>query len=289
MDRRKFLTIPLAAMAAPGALLAANAVPAQAALLQPGMAMSPTVLPAVKALKGVSHAGTDALALRQIKSLNLSWYYSWGSKYTVTTTPGFVPMIRSAKALDQGAIKFATSQLPLTKSKNLLGFNEPDVRSQANMTVDQAISLWPKLQATGLRLGSPATAKPSSLWLEEFMSKAKKRGLRVDFVTMHCYAWPNVQDFLNKVTMLHEKYGKPVWVTEYAVADWSATSTRPSRYSRAQTNDFMRATVAGMRQMPFVERFAWKTRSINDPVMGHSALYNTDGTLTSTGRLYASL
>lgn len=289
MERRKFLTIPLAAMAVPGALLASNAAAAQAGLRQPVPSIAPTVLPAVKALKGVGHAGTDALALRQIKSLNLSWYYSWGSKYTVTTTPSFVPMIRSARSMDQGAIKYATSQLPLTKAKNLLGFNEPDVRSQANMTVDQAISLWPQLQTTGLRLGSPATANPSSLWLEEFMSKAKSRGLRVDFMTMHCYAWPNAEDFLRKVTALHEKYGKPVWVTEYAVADWSATSTRPSRYSRAQTNDFMRATVAGMRQMPFVERFAWKTRSISDPYMGSSALYNTDGTLTSTGRLYASL
>lgn len=289
MERRKFLTLPLAAMAAPGALVAANAAPAGAAISLPSLAPSPTLLTGVQALKGVGHAGTDALALRQIKSLNLSWYYSWGSKYTVTTTPSFVPMIRSAKAMEQGAIKYVTSQLGTTKTKHLLGFNEPDVRSQANMTVDQAISLWPQLQATGLRLGSPATAKPSSLWLEEFMAKAKNRGLRVDFVTMHCYGWPNAQDFLNKITALHEKYGKPVWITEYAVADWSATATRPSRYSRAQTNEFMRATVAGMRQMPFVERFAWKTRSISDPAMGSSALYNTDGTLTSTGRLYASL
>ena len=288
MERRKFLTIPLAAMAAPGAILAAG-IPARASVKEPVTAMAPTLLPAVKALKGASHAGTDALALRQIKSLNLGWYYSWGSKYTVTTTTGFVPMIRSAKAMDQGAIKNVTSQLALTKAKNLLGFNEPDVTAQANMSVDQAIRLWPQLQATGLRLGSPATAKPSSVWLEEFMAKAKKGGLRVDFVTMHCYAWPNAEDFLNKVTALHDKYGKPVWVTEYAVADWSATSAKPTRYSRTQIQDFMRATVAGMREMPFVERFAWKTRPIGDPVMGASALYSADGTLTSTGRLYASL
>jgi hypothetical protein len=289
MERRSFLTIPLAAMAAPAAILAAGVVPAQANVAQPITATAPTLLPAAGALKGVSHAGTDALALKQIRNLNVAWYYSWGSKYTVTTSPGFVPMIRSAKAMDQGAIGNATSQLALTKAKNLLGFNEPDVTAQANMTVDQALRLWPQLQATGMRLGSPATAKPSSLWLEEFMAKAKNKGLRVDFVTMHCYAWPNAEDFLNKVSELHEKYGKPVWVTEYAVADWSASSTKPSRYSRTQIQDFMRASVAGMREMPFVERFAWKTRPIGDPVMGASALYSADGTLTSTGRLYASL
>jgi hypothetical protein len=51
----------------------------------------------------------------------------------------------------------------------------------------------------------------------------------------------------------------------------------------------MRATVAGLRAMPFVERFAWKTRPALDPKMGCSALFHTNGSLTSTGRLYASL
>ena len=49
------------------------------------------------------------------------------------------------------------------------------------------------------------------------MAKAKKKGLRVDFMTMHRYAWPKADQFLAKVTELHERYGKPVWVTEYAM------------------------------------------------------------------------
>ena len=84
-------------------------------------------------------------------------------------------------------------------------------------------------------------------------------------------------------------YGKPVWVTEYAVADWQATSTKPSRYSRATTNEFMRATVEGMRKMPYVERFAWKNRPTTDPVMGNSSLFYPNGDRTPTGRLYSSL
>jgi hypothetical protein len=42
--------------------------------------------------------------------------------------------------------------------KTILGFNEPDLAGQANMTVGQALDLWPRLQATGRRLGSPAVA-----------------------------------------------------------------------------------------------------------------------------------
>jgi hypothetical protein len=287
MERRKFLAMPLAAMAAPGALLAANAGSAQATSAP---AAVPSVTLPADTLKGFGHGGKDALALKQINSLNLDWYYTWGARYYVTARPSFVPMIKdAARLLEQDALGLVTRQLAETKTKHLLGFNEPDHKSQANMTVDDAIRLWPKLVATGLRLGAPAPAGTNSLWLESFMAKAKAKGLRVDFVTMHRYAWPKADDFLNKVTMLHEKYGKPVWVTEYAVADWNATSTRRSIYSRAQTEDFMRATVAGMRAMPFVERFAWKTRPTGDPKMGCSALFHTNGTLTSTGRLYASL
>ena len=290
MERRKFLAMPLAAMAAPGALLAANAGSAQAALAPTAVPTVPSITTPANTLKGFGHGGKDALALQQIKSLNLDWHYTWGSHPNVTTTPPFVPMIKSAKTmLEQDALGYVTRQLAETKTKHLLGFNEPDVAAQANMSVDQAISLWPKLQATGLRLGSPACTSPGSAWLADFMAKAKNKGLRVDFVTTHVYAWPKADDFLNKITMMHEKYGKPIWVTEYAVADWNATATRPCIYTRAQTEDFMRATVAGLRAMPFVERFAWKTRPAGDIKMGCSALFHTNGTLTSTGRLYASL
>lgn len=44
-----------------------------------------------------------------------------------------------------------------------------------------------------------------------------------------------------------------------------------------------------MREMPFVERFAWKTRAAGDLHMGPSTLFHSDGSLTSTGKLYASL
>jgi hypothetical protein len=287
MERRKFLTVPLAAMAAPGALLAANAGSAQAAA-------APAAVPAVTlpadTLKGFGHGGKDALALKQIKSLNLDWYYTWMSRYYVTTSPPFVPMVKDARRLlEEDALGWVARQKAETKTTHLLGFNEPDVKAQANMSVDQAISLWPKLQATGLRLGSPATTSPSSPWLADFMAKAKNKGLRVDFVTMHIYGWPRADDFLKKLTTLHEKYGKPIWVTEYAVADWGATAANPCKYSRSETEDFMRATVAGMRAMPFVERFAWKTRPAGDIKMACSAIFHTNGSLTSTGRLYASL
>lgn len=288
MDRRTFLTAMLSAPAAAGASFAATPpepVPAPSA---PSLARRANSTR--RALKGAAHGGDDALALRQIRSLNASWYYSWGSAYTVTTNPAFVPMVWSANTLlRKDALGDVARQLPQTRTKHLLAFNEPDHPGQANMSVDEAIRLWPHLQSTGLRLGSPVTVGVRSPWLDQFMAKARRANLRVDFMTMHSYGSPNPESFLAKVLYLHHRYGRPVWVTEFAVADWSATPARPSRYTTREIAYFMQVAVAGMRAMPFVERFAWKAREPSDPAMGPSALYQTNGPLTSLGRLYASL
>lgn len=283
MERRHFLRLPLVA-AATGAALASGAAVAQATAI-PGTV---NVSSHVPALKGFGHAGKDALALQQIKNLKLKWHYSWSAQAN-TMTPSFTPMIRNASVIDRDAFGVISRQLAQTKAKHLLGFNEPDVTSATNMSVDQAISLWPQLQDTGLRLGSPATVSPSSPWLADFMKKARNKGLRVDFITMHIYGWPNSRDFLNKLAKLYDTYKKPIWVTEYAVADWGATATKPCRYSRGETEVFMRETVAGMRAMPYIERFAWKTRKAGDIKMPCSTIFNANGSLTSTGKLYASL
>lgn len=172
-----------------------------------------------------------------------------------------------------------------------------------------------------------------------------------DFIAVHWYGPPNARSFLNYLSMINAKYNLPIWVTEYSCADWGATccSAMPA-YSRLTysnitqgtthtagidwsyptssasdatntnaTAQFMIQTVAGMNQMPFVERYSWKERfylmppgssvptgqpaanySIEAPsnpdVMGQSALFasfqhfpSALPPLTPLGQLYASL
>ena len=66
MDHRKFLTMPLAAMAAPGALLAANAGTANAATAPTAIPTVPAITTPANTLKGFGRGGKDALALQQI-------------------------------------------------------------------------------------------------------------------------------------------------------------------------------------------------------------------------------
>ena len=114
----------------------------------------------------------------------------------------------------------------------MLGFNEPDNPQQSKMTVAQALSLWPPLMATGMTLGSPAVATDANVpgsWLDQFMSGARARNYRVDFITVHWYggnfsteaAVSQLEDYL-KAT--HARYGLPLWLTEYALGDEDANS-----------------------------------------------------------------
>lgn len=291
LDRRDFLRLSLGASTG----LALTASGAGLAVAKPGPIDQRRVAANVQAvprgaLKGIGLALGDQQGIKQLDSLNVNWFYTWGATYPdVRLTSGFVPMIWGGGAVERGAVDDVVSELGTTHARELLGFNEPDHPEQSAMSVASAISYWPELMASGLRLGSPSPAKVTGTWLKQFMDQAAKKKLRVDFITMHSYPSPNSRAFLNSVQNLHNRYRKPIWVTEFAVADWGATPGSPSRYSEQQVMTFMRETVAGLRRMPFVERFAWKTRAEGDPVMGKSALFHKDGSLTRVGQLYRSL
>jgi hypothetical protein len=167
-----------------------------------------------------------------------------------------------------------------------LGFNEPDGVAQSNLTPQQAFNLWPKLEGLASRLGSPAIAgnasKPGS-WLETFCNFNPK----FDFVCVHWYAPPNVDSFLKQIDAIYAKYQKPIWVTEFAVADWAGK--HPGGYDVNLVQEFMKGACAGLEARDFVERYTWKTRTLSDTNLGTSSLFNDDGTLTALGTIYAAL
>lgn len=225
----------------------------------------------------------------------LEWYYNWGRQGSTATfwpyTPDapHIPMIWGRGSLDAGAVQDILALDP--QPTEVLGFNEPDHHSQSNMTPRQAADRWPELHALNMRLGSPGVVSPNATWLDEFMEIANAEALRVDFLAVHSYTNPDSANFLGKLDSLYARWKRPVWVTEYAVADWSASTSGPksTKYTRAQVNQFMVETVAGMRARPWIERFAWKTRDYSDPQMWFSSLWEDGGKLTSTGETYASL
>lgn len=177
-----------------------------------------------------------------------------------------------------------------------------------------------------------------SIWLDNFLIQLSQTANPVfpSIIAIHWYGPPKAESFLNYIDGVWAKYNLPIWVTEYSCADWSATCC-PNQHvagfdwsyptaANMQTNgtaQFMSATVAGMDQRPYVQRYSWKERFLlaapgpsaasadypllsispdsvmspsNPDVMNQSALFASyqhfPGTLpplTPLGRLYASL
>lgn len=174
------------------------------------------------------------------------------------------------------------------KINYLLGFNEPDGKNQANMTVDEAIAKWPLLEKIGVPLGSPATVNPTNDWMKEFMSSAEEKGLRVDFVTVHSYGGTNAEAFLKKLEEVYDLFNKPIWITEFGCGDWEANTPEENRHSTEAVLGFMQAVLPELEELDYVHRYAWFPANINTPALTSSALWDADGNFTPLGTFYAN-
>ncbi|GAB1693192.1 sigma-70 family RNA polymerase sigma factor [Krasilnikovia sp. M28-CT-15] len=252
-------------------------------------ATSATARPAKKqapAKKGVSVWKFRGLSAA-LGDVGAGWYYNWAADNADVPAPDgveYVPMIWG-----RDAVTDATLDRARRTGRVLLGFNEPDLPGQADLTVGQALELWPRLERTGLRLGSPAVAHGGDTpggWLDRFMSGAKAQGRRVDFITLHWYGSDfrpaAVGQFLSYVDAVHRRYGLPVWVTEFGLANFGGTPKYPTG---AQQAAFIRGSTAGLQSRRYVERYAWFAL----PAVGDSAafgLYRNGSTPTEAGRAY---
>ena len=223
-------------------------------------ALAPPAAPAVtgskKGVSAWSFTGVDS-------ALSLSgadWYYTWSTQHPGIDAParvGFVPMIWGAGSVTPAALAQARSEGPY-----LLGFNEPDMASQSNMTVSQALSLWPQLMATGDILGSPAVATGAATpggWLDQFMSGAKARGYRVNFIALHWYGGDfdttqAVDQLQAYVQAVYDRYHLPIWLTEYALINFSGGTSYPTGPQQAA---FVTASTRMLTALPYLQRYAW--------------------------------
>ena len=203
--------------------------------------------------KGVGHYGHDMPGV--VDALVCNWYYNWTPtrfKEDRAIHAQFVPMIWYGAEIDS-----TLAAAKQTGSTNLLGFNEPDNEGEGDMTVAEAVVLWPKLMATGMRLGSPATTTGSH-WLDEFMAAAKLKRLRVDFLCLHWYGditKPNAVDALREYLLGYwERYHIPIWLTEFSGGDFDGQLRKPTVEDNAA---FAAEAGAMLDQLPCVERYAW--------------------------------
>jgi hypothetical protein len=250
-----------------------------AALILIALVMYPSAPSAGCLKKGIAKSRgipTDALP-----RLHVGWYYNW----TIAPAEGapndieFVPMVWGPNNV--GKISGA---VPI-----ILGFNEPVGVGwgQANMTADQAVALWPRVQSAAKRVGSPAIASnnpANRAWLRTFISTLRQNDLKVDFVQIHWYGPPDPSKLLAFSDSVHEEFGLPVWVTEFAVRNDNI-----SAYTAQQALAYMQAVLPALESRSYLERYAWFSGPGPHPEkLAASRLVEENGALTPLGQYYAS-
>lgn len=237
--------------------------------------------------KGVSAWTFDGVNRALAKS-GASWYYTWATGHPGIASPRgvrFVPMIWGA-----GSVTTANLRQVRHEGKYLLGFNEPDMSGQANMTVGQALRLWPRLMATGMRLGSPAVATGAATpggWLDQFMAGVAARHYRVNFITVHWYGGDfvtsqAVSQLRSYLRAIHDRYHLPLWLTEFALIRFGATTTFPSASQQAA---FLSKATAMLARLGFVQRYAWFALPATQGD-GSAGLFRPGAIATPAGRAF---
>ena len=244
--------------------------------------------PASNAKKGVA-AWSFSGAGQALARSGASWYYTWSATPAggISSPRGvrFVPLIWGTADVNAGTLSQVRGEGPY-----LLGFNEPDLAAQSNMTPAQALSLWPQLMATGMRLGSPAVAGDAVTpggWLDQFMSGAAARGYRVNFITLHWYGadfatGPAVSQLEGYLQAVHARFHKPIWLTEFALANFGGSPQTPTRRQQAA---FLTAATAMLQRLSYVQRYAWFGLEAT-PADGSMGLFRSGPAATTVGRAF---
>jgi hypothetical protein len=223
---------------------------------------------------------------------SISWYYDWGVE-PPTISQGqlsgieWVPMCWGS--VDQTDIADIEARIPDT-ARYLLGFNEPNFKSQANITPDQAAAMWPVLEKIaadkGLEIVSPAvnwcgdcvegvTSDPTD-WLDKFFAACPL--CKVDYIAIHSYA--PYSSALKSYIQKFRKYNKPLWITEFAPWD-------PPKPDYNGVVKYMKETIPVLENDTIVFRYSWfATRVSSNPDINLLGAY---GQLTKLGQLYTSM
>ncbi len=233
----------------------------------------------------------------RVLSPSVSWWYNWthrpdeGVRAGAYNTLGveYVPMVWG------GTFNVDTMVREIPQgARYLLGFNEPNFFSQANLSAARAAELWPDVQRIAeqrnLALVSPAVNfcgggchdTDPFRYLEQFFAACQN--CKVDYIAIHIYVGCNVngsnraQYLINHIETYKRRFDKQFWLTEFA-CDSAANLEEQRR--------FMVDAVTYLENEPRIARYAWF--SGRTTAVRNADLLGADGTLTALGTEYVRL
>ncbi|KAK3343768.1 glycosyl hydrolase catalytic core-domain-containing protein [Lasiosphaeria hispida] len=249
--------------------------PAKPAPAEPSAA-APSSAPAVPASPPATGGNKRGLAYNDggllPRFLNsgskVGWTYNWGQLDDSNTGLEFVPTLWGKK-MDFPDVWPKNAQKGLDSgSKCLFSFNEPDNGGQANMSPSEAAAahiLYMNPFAGKARIGTPAITNSNQngegiAWLSSFFD-ACGGNCAADFVNIHIYG-VDTATFLQHLKNVHNKFNKPVWITEFAFGG-----------SDEEVDQALKTVIHEMDNNPefsFVERYAYFMAADGMMVKGNS-------------------
>ncbi len=240
--------------------------------------------------------GNQSKNIPLIQKLNAGWNYSWAMEFRPTQPKEltFAPMFFSVyddPEVSEISEKIKNELEPLKKLQPniiLLGYNEPDGKEQANLSVEKALHYWKALEDQDLPLCSPSCVHPDKEWMTNFMAGVKKDQLRVDYIGVHSYGGGNANSFKEMLKKTYLSYDKrPIIVTEFAVADWNAKTPQQNKHTPEHVLKFMQEVLPWMEEQDWIAGYAWFSFDIKSAPGTSSALFDEAGNLTKLGEFYS--
>jgi hypothetical protein len=244
----------------------------------------------------------------ELMSPTVSWFYNWGTIWSDLDNArannlAYVPMFWSG--VNKANLRNLKQAYP--EAEYILGFNEPNLTDQANMTPAQAAqsNRWPDLvdvaKELNLKIGAPAMNYGTLAnygdpikWLDEFFALPNISLADIDSIPIHCYMdWPGaVKGFIDSF----KKYGKEIWMTEWcawetqvAASVGQATGVKWQMFNMSQLAMYM-------EQDPMVGRYAWFMLKNGSGANGHNnapwwalVVNQANGQLTDLGKVYINM
>ncbi|KAJ5160819.1 uncharacterized protein N7482_007823 [Penicillium canariense] len=214
----------------------------------------------------------------------VSWAYNWGmSLYSdLPSNVDFVPMLWGAR--DFGGW-FTTIETVLSSgSEYIMGFNEPDMASQANMAAADAANYY-KTYITPYsgqaKLISPAVTSSTNAgqglsWLEAFMGDCSSCGITGLAVHWYGGSADEFTSFVTQAINTASTYGlSEVWVTEFSLSQDAGGVTDP-----ATTAAFLEQVLPWLDAQSMVTRYSY--------FMCAEGYLISGGALNQAGQAYTS-
>lgn len=215
---------------------------------------------------------------------NVAWAYNWAMSLSGNLPEGidFVPMLWGAK--DFGGWVTAIETALSSGSEYILGFNEPDISSQADMSASDAASYYKNYitpYAGKAKLISPAVSSSTTdgqglSWMKSFMDQCTSCELTGLAVHWYGTTIDEFKTFVQQAIDTASSYSlSEVWITEFALSSDAGGIT-----DETAANSFLTEAMTYLDSQSAVTRYSYFMAADNYLLSG--------GSLNSVGQTYCN-